>query len=441
MDRSAVTWRAVGAVLLIALLLRLGAAVWIQARIDAQPGRFDLIEGDASGYWELARRLVHGEPYELYTPPRRVLRMPGFPLVIATGMVCLGERPLAIRCLLAVIGTLGCGLIYGMTSSLAGPRAALLAAFAAAVSPTFVVFSVLFLSETAFAVALVASVWSLVTLSRRLVWIAPSEGSTATREAPLWLVAVLAGLLAGVATHMRPTWIVAAPLAAVAAVGLTRGRLPGWIAATGLIAGLAILIVPWGLRNERVTGHFVPTTLWLGASRYDGLRPEATGGSEMSFIENDGIYSRLSEFDADRYYRDRAVEFARTHPGRAIALAFNKLGRYFSLLPNADQFANGPARLATGVWSVCVLGFAACGFRVAFSHRELLLATLVPLVFFAAVHALFVGSLRYRLPAEYPLLALSATGAVALWDRWQFTRRTAPAVPGPANQNPARPPC
>ena len=438
MDRSAVTWRAVGLVLLIALLLRLGAAVAIQTRIDAQPGRFDLIEGDASGYWELARRIIRGEPYELYTPPRRVLRMPGFPLLLASGMVCFGERPLAIRCLLAVVGTLGCGLIFGMTQSLVGSRVALLAAFAAAVSPTFVIFSVLFLSETAFAVALVASVWSLVALTRRLSETAPSNAapSATTRRLPLWLVAGLAGLLAGVATHMRPTWIVAAPLAAVGVVLFQRGRAPGWIAATGLIAGLAILIVPWGLRNQRMTGHFIPTTLWLGASLYDGLRPEATGGSEMSFIETDGVYNRLTEFEADRYYRDRAVEFARTHPGRAIQLAFNKLGRYFSLLPNADQFANAPARLVTGLWSVCVLGFAAWGAWHARGRYELLVATLLPLVFFAAVHALFVGSLRYRLPAEYPLLALSATGAVALRDHWRFNRR-----PDPAVSSPARPPC
>jgi 4-amino-4-deoxy-L-arabinose transferase-like glycosyltransferase len=421
----AVTGRMVGAVLLLALLLRLGAAGVIQSRIDAQPGRFDLIEGDASGYWELARRIVRGEPYELYSPPRRVLRMPGFPLIIATGIAGFGERPGLVRGLLAVLGTLGCGLVYGLTKALAGPRIALVATIAAAISPTFVVFSVMFLSETAFAVALLASLWSLVTLFRRLrVETDPWPAGNNHRVSSHWsimAIAIGAGLLAGVATHMRPTWIIAAPLAAGFAIVVARGRVAGWSAAVGLILGLALLILPWGLRNQRVTGHFVPTTLWFGASLYDGLRPGATGGSEMSFIETDGVYNRLSEYDADRYYRDQAFAFARAHPDEVVALALNKLGRYFSLLPNADQFANWPARLATGGWSVAVLGLAVVGLVVvgpgtAQGRTELLVVALLPLLFFAAVHAVFVGSLRYRLPAEYPLLALSATGAVAVWD-------------------------
>ena len=57
--------RALGVLLACALAIRLVLAFGIQTHLDVQPGRFDLIEGDATGYWELARRIVQGQPYEL----------------------------------------------------------------------------------------------------------------------------------------------------------------------------------------------------------------------------------------------------------------------------------------------------------------------------------------------------------------------------------------
>jgi hypothetical protein len=34
---------------------------------------------------------------------------------------------------------------------------------------------------------------------------------------------------------------------------------------------------------------------------------------------------------------------------------------------------------------------------------------------------LYVSSLRYRLPAEYPLWILAAVGVDAVWQRWRTT--------------------
>src|SRR5262249_46792435 len=149
-----------------ALAARIAAAVGVQHWVEQTPGRLCLIEGDADGYWRLARHLVGGEDFSLYDPPRYVMRMPGFPLLLAAGMKLFGERLLWIRVMLAVVGTAACGLVYYLGRELFDPSMGLAACLLASVSPIFVVFSVLLLSETFFALGLLASLLAFVKLAR-----------------------------------------------------------------------------------------------------------------------------------------------------------------------------------------------------------------------------------------------------------------------------------
>src|SRR5262249_6420202 len=158
-------------------------------------GRLCLIEGDADGYWQLARHLVRGEDFSLYDPPRYVMRMPGYPLLLAGGLTLFGEKVLWIRVLLAVVGTAACGLVYCLGRVLFDPSIGLVACFLASISPIFVVFSVLLLSETFFALWLLASLLALVKLVR--IESDPASGGNARRRS---MLAVVAGLLAAVAT-------------------------------------------------------------------------------------------------------------------------------------------------------------------------------------------------------------------------------------------------
>jgi hypothetical protein len=46
-----------------------------------------------------------------------------------------------------------------------------------------------------------------------------------------------------------------------------------------------------------------------------------------------------------------------------------------------------------------------------------------PILYFTLLHMVFVSSLRYRLPAEYPLLVLAAAGVEAVWMKWRSRKR------------------
>ena len=180
------------------------------------------------------------------------------------------------------------------------------------------------------------------------------------------------------------------------------------------MATAAAALMPWTVRNRIVTGHWVPTTLWVGPSLYDGLNPKATGASDMRFFDEERLFLTASEYEVDREYRRRAWEFVRDNPGRAAELALVKLWRYGRPWPGAEQFASFSARFLVAVYYLPMLALAVYG---AWRHRRdlwLIALTAGPLLMFAAVHCVFVASLRYRLPAEYPLCVLSAVGLQSL---------------------------
>jgi 4-amino-4-deoxy-L-arabinose transferase-like glycosyltransferase len=402
------TWGPLAAILLLALSVRLAAAGWVERTIAEDPGRVCLIPGDADGYWELARKLLHGEDYALYDPPRFVLRMPGFPLLLAACRLDADSRWPA-RVVLSLVATATCALVYGLACELTNRRVALVAALATAVSPSLVVFSPLLLSESTFSAAITASVWSLARLTR------PLPERSRGRD---FAAALLAGGLIALATLIRPTWLPILAAAVVAVLRQHRGGPRGWRLAAGLTIGCTIVMSPWVIRNAVVTGQLVITTLWSGPSLYDGLRPGARGDSDMQFFEDDRLLDRMSEYEMNAEYRRRAWAFVAAQPLETLRLAVIKQARYWNVWPNAPQFDRPLTRLALLLATVPLYLGSLLGLWWSERNTRLVLCTAGPVLFFAALHLLFVGSLRYRLPAEPALWVLAAYGGVQLWQGW-----------------------
>lgn len=406
-------------ILLLALLLRLGAALAVQSYLDNVAHREFLIPGDANGYWELGQKLANEEPFEIFEPPRRIMRMPGFPLLLAASIKLGGESLFFARCMIAACGTAACGMAYWLGRQLFEERVGFVAALLAAISPIFIGFSVEILSETPFAAALTFSLILLAKLSQ------------SNDERPAFGLALMAGAAIALATYMRPTWLLVAPAFGAwhiasrlrQAAALKRSIIEAVIMAVGCGA----LLAPWTIRNwDKADQHFVPTTLWVGPSLYDGLHPQATGDSDMQFFEDDRLMANgMSEYQMDHEYRRRAWSFAFSNPMRAIELGLIKQSRYWNPGLNASQFRRWWLNLPIAGFFAIVLFFSVrTGWRLR-SEATLLLLTMGPLLYFAALHLLFVGSVRYRLPAEYPLLVLSAAGMVHWWDQRRIVKTPA----------------
>ncbi|MCA9027340.1 MAG: hypothetical protein KDA86_19175 [Planctomycetaceae bacterium] len=404
-------------ILALALAIRVVGAIGLQHWLDGRPGQRFLIEGDANGYWHLAEDLAAGREFAIYEPPRYVLRMPGFPALLSIPIRVFDNAYFPARILLACVGTCACGLVYVLGRMLFDHHVGLIAAVLSAISPILVGFTPLILSETTFGMCLLASLAGMAWMATRSTARQPDVLTQQSRSVGQFvLMGLVVGALIGITCYVRPSWLLSAPLFGGAYVMFSPEKGRALVGAACIIAGAVALLIPWGMRNERVTGHFVLTTLWMGPSLYDGLSPEATGESDMTFYDRDNLQAGgMSEYEVNRYYSQQAWSFARANPGRAIELAAIKVWRYFKPWPNAEQFGGWLPSVVIAAFTIPMYLLALRGWWVSRTNVWAWGLTVGPLLYFAGLHMLFVSSLRYRLPAEYPLLVMSAVG-------WQSLR-------------------
>lgn len=393
-----------------ALLVRVVAAVLWQQQISPQPFRF----GDSDSYWVLAQTIVEGEPYQYGGPSARVFRMPGYPMLLAGWFTLLGGDPsvLAVRMLSVLLGTLSVGLVYLLGAQIFDRTTGLVAALIAAVYPGAIVTSVLILSEPPFCLLMLLQLLLLVKCSR------------AESAAAVWF-AFFAGIVGGCATLVRPSWLLFNPLVAVLMLFAGRGVSRKIAVTVTLIVAMCVPLAPWWMRNARIVGHFVPTTLQVGASLYDGLNPQADGSSEMSFVptfrqqveaEAVGPEDDVLEYRLDERMKQASIDWARQHPARVLQLAGVKFLRLWNVWPNAAEFGGWLPRLLVtvsygpllllgliGVWRFRHAGFA-------------WMLCWLPAAYFTALHVVFVSSLRYREPAMLTWIILAAAVLVS-WKR------------------------
>jgi len=285
----------------------------------------------------------------------------------------------------------------------------------AAVYPGAVAMGALVLSEAPFCPLMLAhlALWIVA-------WNAPSAKQAT-------VLSLLAGLVAGAATLARPSWLLFTPFALAVGLASSRPRTRHLGMGAAMLAGLMVAMLPWWIRNARVTGHFVPTTLQVGRSLYDGLNPEATGASNMApvdraaaeFAESQRGRSDATaddeqepdEYREDRHLRAESLGWARRHPGRVLQLAGIKLVRMWNVWPNEAVFSAWPIRLAVLLTYVPVIVLAAVGIGRTIRWGWPYVLCWLPAVYLTLLHVVFVSSIRYRQPAMLALMVLAA-GAV-----------------------------
>lgn len=438
------------AILLLAFAIRASAAWYWHEQTTASGRLFRL--GDSDSYWVLAGHIARGESYEYGSPDASIFRAPLYPLALAP-FTLITSPELAVwwaRLFGCVCGTLAVWLIMRLAARLGGRAAALWSGGVAALYPGAIGMSIVILSEAIFCplMLLVLLGWHRAMQLDRL------SGTIG--------VGLLAGAASGLAVLTRPSWLLFMPFAGVLVLLFhCRRRRGQFVVLLCMALGCGLVMSPWWVRNARLTARFVPTTLQVGASLYDGLHEGASGASDenMQFVDRfigeqreadanwlteqtrgqathpgqpgTSAHAALAgrstfEYRLNARMQAAAIEWARKNVSVAFRLGLVKLARTWSLWPGAGEVGSTPIRAALTVGCFGVLICAAwASWRLRHSAGWLIGLCWLPAGYFTLLHMVFVGSIRYREPG---VLVLTALAGCALSQLPWIQRRTRKSI-------------
>ncbi|CAN5379292.1 hypothetical protein BH09PLA1_BH09PLA1_33070 [soil metagenome] len=382
--------RALIVLLLLALLIRLG---WALSR-DASDAAALADLPDQREYLTLGRNLLHDHTLVMRDDRLGVdvyaFRAPGYPIFVA---LCGGSIR-AIRIAQVLLDTSTVVAVYLLARKLLPPVACVIAAVFIAFNPYLVYFSSLILSETLF-IALLA--WGMFLLTTRRWW-------TGT-------------IVLGLMVLVRPGAMILPIVLALASVYLKRAESQPHqrdLIARPLLAGAIIVLtlLPWAYRNHLAIDRWLWTTSNTGVTLYDGFNPAATGASDQRFLlgMTQSLRQIPNEVDRSNYLAAEARRFARDLPQRTIELTAAKIARTWSPIPLSSNYGGNvrnvilSAMYTIPLFVLTILGL--CRSNLSVPAKVFLL---LPAIYFTALHALSVGSLRYRLPADVPMAVVAAS--------------------------------
>jgi 4-amino-4-deoxy-L-arabinose transferase-like glycosyltransferase len=432
------------AFLLLSLILRIAWVITVNP--DPSDGRFD----DAVFYDGSAKALANGEGYVNFDR-KPTARWPiGYPGVVASLYFVFGRNLLAPKALNIFLGAVTVLAVYALGARLFDRRVGLAAAALLALFPGQIFFSTLLMTEVFFAALLTLGVLMVV------FWTLPPKGDPPGRAAirppsaehggrPAAYKLLLLGLLLGYAAITRGeggTVILAVLLI-------------WWLARSGwrpflrrcalLLAGAALVIAPWTIRNFIVFRAPVFISTAMGSALWQGNRADAytphDWGFDTKFYEEyaDVPYPR-KEVEMNSAATREAWDFIIHNPGPETGLLFKKVYHLYQEdaigLVWIDHHGGQPSipdsleqKLETvaNAYYFVVLGWVAltAPFWFSFRDRSRFLLPLMILLLTAA-ELVFIPNPRYHFAFIPILCILAAQGFVAV------RRRLVPAHVGTA---------
>jgi Dolichyl-phosphate-mannose-protein mannosyltransferase len=262
-------WAWLWGICALALVLRLGAIVFLQAWTHPNPMEHKLIAlhlFDGNGFSHNDWGMV-AEPTSVQSPL--------FPYLLYTGFKVFGRDAtaayVAIMILNAFMGAASCALTYAMTRALrGGPAVGLIAAGLVAVWPTQI-----------YAVASVQAITFITCCSIAAVWL--FYASVDSRRLTPWIAYGIVGCLGALTEPVLLPFMALSGLLILAWPGVPVGI--RFRNAVALFFCAVLILGPWMVRNYNVHETLMPvkSTFWVNV--WKGNNPNATGTDRLELTD------------------------------------------------------------------------------------------------------------------------------------------------------------
>lgn len=305
------------AVLAISLVVRIAAVAMIN---NPQEVPRSVDESDAPTYFELADNILDGTGYRYSAAePPTAKRTPGYPLFLASVFRVAGRSFNAVRVVQCVLDTASTYLVFAICVLIFGNYiAGLLAALAYAIYPPAVLGATYILTETLYTFFLLAFAFTCMQ----------------AMKAQKYALFAVSGIFFGLGTLTRPA---ALPLPIVLLVIAAIWKRDLWKGFLVLAFAFSLTMLPWGLRNQRDMGKFIPTSTFVGGNLYKGNHLPTQGAHLMStdsLLTQELQYeiAEASEVERDSILQAEAIKMIRSQKAQTVVLTLKKIPRlWFNL--------------------------------------------------------------------------------------------------------------
>ncbi len=244
------------AILIAAVLFRLVFSLGVARGIQKIAPENQVTDG----YHKIAESLYAGHGYrEIAEHPPTLQRPPAYPIFLYFLFGIFGVNYVAVQIVQALLGALGCWILFRLGRWVLSDRLGLAAAGLYAIYPSAIEYSARLYAENLYFPLFFAFAYFLC--------LAVRGGS--------WKHGAAAGALWGLSLLTRGTLVV---LPLLLPVGILLLRIPKrtlaywarWVLPASAAAILVLL--PWTARNANLTGEFVPVSAWGWAPFYHGIQ-------------------------------------------------------------------------------------------------------------------------------------------------------------------------